>query len=118
MYFFFYFEFPEIPSNWQEICMALAIDQQNSNIWSYQFQPLVTNRMKDVISTKWNEITEDFKKNFEKLRNNALAPNFKEPEANLNWFVWNDLISDSLIDADDDIIVAVNDIMRGFNYII
>ncbi|XP_077285112.1 conserved oligomeric Golgi complex subunit 1 isoform X2 [Arctopsyche grandis] len=103
----------EIPNNWSDICKALTIDQQYSNIWTSQFQPLVTKRVKDAISSKWEQITKTFKDNFNKLLESVLNPNSKEKEVNLNWFVWNDLISESFIDADDDIIIAVNDIMKG-----
>lgn len=105
--------FLELPKNWSLICNEILLDEKMSDIWMSLFQPLVTNRLKNIISAKLSVITEEFTQNIEKTLKKFNEPGITEKEINLNWFVWNDIIGKSSIDSNDDVIEAVNSLMTG-----
>lgn len=101
----------EIVKNWSEVCKSLSID--NIDVWNLYFQPLWTERVKEIIETKWNDIVLSFKIEIAKDLAEISKENTSDTENDLNWFVWKDFISETVIESREDIINVMNSLMKG-----
>ncbi|VVD04236.1 unnamed protein product [Leptidea sinapis] len=103
----------EIPQNWSEICTALNIPAMN--IWRDFFQPLMTSRVKAIIDNRWMRIYDTFKTQLLIDLTKVSSDSELEKEANINWFVWRDLIGDTLIESRTEVVAVMNSLMKGMS---
>ncbi|KAG7300366.1 hypothetical protein JYU34_015967 [Plutella xylostella] len=101
----------ETPENWSVICSSLGIPEVH--VWCHYFQPLLTNRVKDIIDNRWDKLYDSFKTQMLVDLTRVSADNEVEKEADINWFVWKDLIGDTVIETRGDVVKVMNSLMKG-----
>ncbi|XP_026325897.1 conserved oligomeric Golgi complex subunit 1 isoform X2 [Hyposmocoma kahamanoa] len=102
----------ETPSKWSTICSSLDIPEVH--IWCYYFQPLLTSRVKSIIDNRWLKIYDSFKTQLLIDLSKPLE-NEVEKEADINWFVWKDLIGETIIESRSDVVKVMNSLMKGMS---
>ncbi|XP_041980829.1 conserved oligomeric Golgi complex subunit 1 [Aricia agestis] len=101
----------ESPPNWDTICQSLNIPEVH--VWSHYFQPLITARVKAIIDGRWDKLYDTFKTQL--LIDLTKTDNVKK-EANINWFVWKDLIGDTVIESRSEVVKVMNSLMKGMSH--
>ncbi|XP_053611473.1 conserved oligomeric Golgi complex subunit 1 isoform X2 [Plodia interpunctella] len=100
----------ETPSNWSTICSALAIPEVH--VWCHYFQPLLTARVKAIIDNRWVKIYDSFKTQILIDMTKVSSESETEKESDINWYVWKDLIGETVIESRNDVIKVMNSLMK------
>lgn len=100
----------EIPDNWSAICSSLDIPEVH--VWCHYFQPLLTARVKFIIDNRWSKVYDAFKT---QILVDLTRSVDNEGEIDINWFVWKDLIGDTVIESRNEVIKVMNSLMRGMS---
>ncbi|CAK1542071.1 unnamed protein product [Leptosia nina] len=103
----------EAPQNWNTICESLNIPQVH--IWVSYFQPLLTARVKFIVDSRWQKIYDTFKTQLLVDLTKVSAESEIEKEANINWFIWKDLIGDTIIESRNEVVTVMNSLMKGMS---
>lgn len=103
--------FPETPSNWSAICSSLDIPEVH--VWCHYFQPLLTARVKAIIDSRWVKVYDVFKTQLLIDLTKVSSDSEVEKEADINWYVWKDLIGETVIESRADVIKVMNSLMKG-----
>lgn len=101
----------ETPANWSAICTSLDIPEVH--VWCHYFQPLLTSRVKAIIDTRWVKVYDVFKTQLLIDLTKVSSDSEMEKEADINWFVWKDLIGDTVIESRADVIKVMNSLIKG-----
>lgn len=101
----------DIPSNWPTICASLDIPEVH--VWCHYFQPLLTSRVKEIIDNRWVKVYDLFKTQLLIDLTKVSSESEVEKEADINWFVWKDLIGETVIESRADVIKVMNSLMKG-----
>lgn len=101
----------ETPENWSTICLSL--DMSEEHVWCQYFQPLLTNRVKEIIRNRWASILAEFKSQLLADLKRVSSESCSEKEADINWFVWKDLIGETVIESRNDVFNVMNSLMKG-----
>ncbi|CAB3244809.1 unnamed protein product [Arctia plantaginis] len=101
----------EIPSNWSAICASLDIPEVH--VWCHYFQPLLTARVKAIIDSRWVKVYDVFKTQLLIDLTKVSSDSEVEKEADINWYVWKDLIGETVIESRADVIKVMNSLMKG-----
>ncbi|XP_035727978.1 conserved oligomeric Golgi complex subunit 1-like isoform X2 [Vespa mandarinia] len=81
-----------LPENWNIIWEDFGLP--NISYWLEFFQPLLSQRAKNIIHDKWLEATKNLKTNISDMLNKVTRERCEFPEHDLRWFVWKDSPSD------------------------
>ncbi|XP_013149186.1 PREDICTED: conserved oligomeric Golgi complex subunit 1 [Papilio polytes] len=103
----------ETPSNWSAVCTALDIPEVH--VWCHYFQPLLTSRVKHIIDNRWLKVYDGFKTQLLVDLTKVSSDNELEKEFDINWFVWKDLIGETVIESRNDVISVMNSLMKGMS---
>ncbi|CAH2049220.1 unnamed protein product, partial [Iphiclides podalirius] len=103
----------ETPSNWSAVCSSLAIPEVH--VWCHYFQPLLTARVKLIIDNRWLKVYDAFKTQILVDLTRVSSESELEKEADINWFVWKDLIGDTVIESRDEVINVMNSLMKAMS---
>lgn len=103
--------FPDTPKNWTSICNSLSIPEVH--VWCQYYQPLLTSRVKSIIDTRWLKVYDEFKTQILVDLTEVSSENESEKEADINWFVWKDLIGDTIIESRSEVINVMTALMKG-----
>ncbi|KPJ16411.1 Conserved oligomeric Golgi complex subunit 1 [Papilio machaon] len=103
----------ETPSNWSAICTALDIPEVH--VWCHYFQPLLTSRVKLIIDNRWIKVYDGFKTQMLVDLTKVSSESELEKEFDINWFVWKDLIGETIIESRNDVIRVMNSLMKGMS---
>ncbi|CAG4940110.1 unnamed protein product [Parnassius apollo] len=101
----------ETPPNWSEICSSLDIPEVH--VWCHYFQPLLTSRVKIIIDNRWLKVYDAFKTQILVDLTKVSSESELEKEADINWFVWKDLIGETVIESRNEVIKVMNSLMKG-----
>ncbi|CAH2264178.1 jg21718 [Pararge aegeria aegeria] len=101
----------ESPSNWSSICESLDIPEVH--VWCHYFQPLLTARVKTIIDNRWQKVYDSFKTQLLIDLTKVSSDSEVEKEADINWFVWKDLIGETIIESRNEVISVMNRLMKG-----
>ncbi|XP_034833206.1 conserved oligomeric Golgi complex subunit 1 isoform X1 [Maniola hyperantus] len=101
----------ESPPNWSSICESL--DTPEVHVWCHYFQPLLTARVKTIIDNRWQKIYDSFKTQLLIDLTKVSSDKEVEKEADINWFVWKDLIGDTIIETRNEVVSVMNKLMKG-----
>ncbi|XP_012251073.2 conserved oligomeric Golgi complex subunit 1 [Athalia rosae] len=83
----------DVPENWESMCKNLSL-QRTINLWADYFQPLLTERVKEILSCKWDEALSSLKTDLFETLNKVAHEKSEYPEHDLRWYVWKDSPSD------------------------
>ncbi|CAH0718180.1 unnamed protein product, partial [Brenthis ino] len=103
----------ECPSNWTAICNSLDIPEVH--VWCHYFQPLLTSRTKSIIDNRWQKLYDTFKTQLLVDLTRVSSESDVEKEADINWFVWKDLIGDTVIESRNEVVKVMNGLMKGMS---
>ncbi|XP_030023719.2 conserved oligomeric Golgi complex subunit 1 [Manduca sexta] len=103
----------ETPTNWSSICTSLDIP--DAHVWCHYYQPLVTSRVKSIIDSRWLKVYDEFKTQILVDLTKVSSESEVEKEADINWFVWKDLIGETVIESRSDVIKVMNSLMKGMS---
>ncbi|XP_032451954.1 conserved oligomeric Golgi complex subunit 1 isoform X1 [Nasonia vitripennis] len=78
----------EIPENWDSTWDAFSLP--SVNFWTEFFQPLLTARVKGILSDKLDVCLVNLKKDVSELLGKVSFETAQYPENDLRWFVWKD----------------------------
>lgn len=67
--------------------------------------------MQVIIDTRFLKVYDSFKTQI--LVDLTRIPSDNEGEVDINWFVWKDLIGDTVIESRNEVIKVMNSLMRG-----
>ncbi|XP_043678269.1 conserved oligomeric Golgi complex subunit 1 isoform X1 [Vespula pensylvanica] len=81
-----------LPENWNIIWEDFGLP--NISYWLEFFQPLLSQRAKNIIHDKWLEAMTNLKTNISEILNKVTRERCEFPEHDLRWFVWKDSPSD------------------------
>ncbi|XP_076651687.1 conserved oligomeric Golgi complex subunit 1 isoform X1 [Halictus rubicundus] len=81
-----------LPDNWNSIWEELSLPR--ITFWVEFFQPIISQRAKNIIRDKWTETTAKLKADVVELLKKTINDKFEYPEHDLRWFVWKDSPSD------------------------
>ncbi|CAH0687690.1 unnamed protein product [Spodoptera exigua] len=101
----------ETPANWSTICTSLDIPEVH--VWCHYYQPLLTSRVKSIIDGRWVKVYDAFKTQLLIDLTKVSSDSEAEKEADINWFVWKDLIGETVIESRADVIKVMNSLMKG-----
>uniref|UniRef100_A0A2A4JFR1 Conserved oligomeric Golgi complex subunit 1 n=1 Tax=Heliothis virescens TaxID=7102 RepID=A0A2A4JFR1_HELVI len=101
----------ETPENWSTICSSLDIPEVH--VWCHYYQPLLTSRVKAIIDGRWVKVYDAFKTQLLIDLTKVSSESEVEKEADINWFVWKDLIGETVIESRSDVIKVMNSLMKG-----
>ncbi|XP_026741039.1 conserved oligomeric Golgi complex subunit 1 [Trichoplusia ni] len=101
----------ETPSNWSRICSSLAIPEVH--VWCHYYQPLLTSRVQAIIDSRWVKVYDAFKTQLLIDLTKVSSESEVEKEADINWFVWKDLIGETVIESRGDVIKVMNSLLKG-----
>nr|XP_049702682.1 conserved oligomeric Golgi complex subunit 1-like [Helicoverpa armigera] len=101
----------ETPENWSTICTSLDIPEVH--VWCHYYQPLLTSRVKAIIDGRWVKVYDAFKTQLLIDLTKVSSESEVEKEADINWFVWKDLIGETVIESRADVIKVMNSLMKG-----
>ncbi|XP_015609799.1 conserved oligomeric Golgi complex subunit 1 isoform X2 [Cephus cinctus] len=82
----------EFPDNWNTTWEELSLPV--TNFWAQFFQPLLTERAKGIMNTKWTEALANLKTSIKDLLGRIIHEKYDFPEHDLRWFVWKDSPND------------------------
>lgn len=74
--------------NWNEISEELGLSRKN--FWAVYYQPILTKRVKEIISEKWQESMNLLKSKLCQYLDEVSRPKCEFPENDLRWWVWKD----------------------------
>ncbi|XP_004925637.1 conserved oligomeric Golgi complex subunit 1 [Bombyx mori] len=103
----------ETPPNWSTICSSLDIP--DVHVWCHYYQPLLTARVKAIIDTRWGKLYDTFKTQILVDLTKVSCESEMEKEADINWFVWKDLIGETVIESRSDVVKVMNSLMKGMS---
>ncbi|XP_050350147.1 conserved oligomeric Golgi complex subunit 1 isoform X2 [Nymphalis io] len=103
----------ESPPNWSSICQSLDIPEVH--VWRHYFQPLLTSRVKAIIDNRWQKVYDTFKTQLLVDLTKVSSDSEVEKEADINWFVWKDLIGDTVIESRNEVVKVMNGLMKGMS---
>ncbi|CAH2087581.1 unnamed protein product [Euphydryas editha] len=103
----------ESPSNWSSICQSLDIPEVH--VWCHYFQPLLTSRVKAIIDNRWQKVYDSFKTQLLVDLIKVSSDGEMEKEGDINWFVWKDLIGDTVIESRSEVVKVMNGLMKGMS---
>ncbi|XP_047505586.1 conserved oligomeric Golgi complex subunit 1 isoform X1 [Pieris napi] len=103
----------ETPQNWNMICEKLKIP--TVHIWVSHFQPLLTARVKLIVDARWQKIYDAFKTQLLIDLTKVSSESEIEKESNINWFIWKDLIGDTIIESRSEVVSVMNSLMKGMS---
>lgn len=75
----------------------------------------MTSRVKAVIDSRWLKLYDEFKTQILVDLTKVSSENDVEKEADINWFVWKDLIGETVIESRSDVVKVMNSLMKGKN---
>lgn len=75
----------DLPNNWDTICNNSYLPK-NFHIWFYFFQELITNRVKNLMSTTISTNLENLQNNINRTLDEATKREFSESD--LRWYTW------------------------------
>lgn len=101
----------ETPENWSIICTSLDIPEVH--VWCHYYQPLLTSRVQAIIDSRWVKVYDAFKTQLLIDLTKVSSDSEVEKEADINWFVWKDLIGETVIESRGDVIKVMNSLMKG-----
>ncbi|CAG9791018.1 unnamed protein product [Diatraea saccharalis] len=101
----------DTPSNWSLICSSLDIPEVH--VWCHYFQPLLTTRVKAIIDNRWIRVYDEFKTQMLVDLTKVSSEGETEKESDINWFVWKDLIGETVIESRNDVIKVMTSLMTG-----
>ncbi|KAJ8718628.1 hypothetical protein PYW08_002865 [Mythimna loreyi] len=101
----------ETPANWSTICTSLDIPEVH--VWCHYYQPLLTSRVQAIIDSRWVKVYDAFKTQLLIDLTKVSSESEVEKEADINWFVWKDLIGETVIESRGDVIKVMNSLMKG-----
>ncbi|XP_038222006.1 conserved oligomeric Golgi complex subunit 1 isoform X2 [Zerene cesonia] len=103
----------ESPTNWSTMCESLNVPPVHA--WCSYFQPLLTSHVKVIVDNRWLKIYDTFKTQLLIDLTKVSADSEVEKEVNINWFIWKDLIGDTVIESRNDVISVMNSLMKGMS---
>ncbi|KAL4717039.1 hypothetical protein ACJJTC_016926 [Scirpophaga incertulas] len=103
----------ESPENWSAVCAALGLAGQH--VWCLHFQPLVTARVRALIDGRWLRIYDEFRTQLLVDLTKVANDSDMEKEADINWFVWKDLIGETVIESRNEVIKVMTSLMKGMS---
>ncbi|XP_072937856.1 conserved oligomeric Golgi complex subunit 1 isoform X2 [Epargyreus clarus] len=103
----------ESPSNWGAICKSLDIPEVH--VWCHYFQPLLTSRVKAIVDGRWQKVYDAFKTQILVDLTKVSSDSEMEKEADINWFVWKDLIGETAIESRNEVVTVMNALMKGMS---
>ncbi|XP_049871581.1 conserved oligomeric Golgi complex subunit 1 isoform X2 [Pectinophora gossypiella] len=103
----------ETPPNWTAICSSLDIPEVH--VWCHYFQPLLTSRVKTIVDNRWLKIYDSFKTQILTDLTRVSSESEMEKEFDINWFVWKDLIGETVIESRSDVVKVMNSLMKGMS---
>ncbi|XP_047532593.1 conserved oligomeric Golgi complex subunit 1 isoform X1 [Vanessa atalanta] len=103
----------ESPPNWSSICQSLDIPEVH--VWRHYFQPLLTSRVKAIIDNRWQKVYDTFKTQLLVDLTKVSSDSEVEKEADINWFVWKDLIGETVIESRNEVVKVMNGLMKGMS---
>ncbi|XP_045500873.1 conserved oligomeric Golgi complex subunit 1 isoform X1 [Colias croceus] len=103
----------ESPPNWSTICESLNIPPVHA--WCNYFQPLLTSHVKVIVDNRWLKIYDTFKTQLLIDLTKVSADSEVEKEVNINWFIWKDLIGDTVIESRNEVVSVMNSLMKGMS---
>ncbi|KAJ2949499.1 hypothetical protein O0L34_g15422 [Tuta absoluta] len=103
----------ETPSNWSSICSR--VDIPGTHVWCHYFQPLLTSRVQTIIDNRWLKIYDQFKTQLLIDLTKVSSESEMEKESDVNWFVWKDLIGDTIIESRSEVVTVMNSLMKGMS---
>nr|XP_026493363.1 conserved oligomeric Golgi complex subunit 1 [Vanessa tameamea] len=103
----------ESPPNWSSICQSLDIPEVH--VWCHYFQPLLTSRVKAIIDNRWQKVYDAFKTQLLVDLTKVSSDSEVEKEADINWFVWKDLIGETVIESRNEVVKVMNSLMIGMS---
>ncbi|CAH4021526.1 unnamed protein product [Pieris brassicae] len=103
----------ETPQNWNMICENLNLP--TVHIWVSHFQPLLTARIKLIVDARWQKIYDAFKTQLLIDLTKVSSESEIEKESNINWFIWKDLIGDTIIESRSEVVSVMNSLMKGMS---
>lgn len=106
-----FIHFTETPENWSTICISLDIPEVH--VWCHYYQPLLTSRVQAIIDSRWDKVYDAFKTQLLIDLTKVSSDSEVEKEADINWFVWKDLIGETVIESRADVIKVMNSLMKG-----
>lgn len=83
----------DVPDNWETMCRKLSLPN-TVNFWGDCFQPLLTERVKRIVNTKWEETLTGLKTEISESLDKVAHDKCEYPEHDLRWYVWKDSPSD------------------------
>ncbi|XP_046432315.1 conserved oligomeric Golgi complex subunit 1 isoform X1 [Neodiprion fabricii] len=83
----------EVPQNWEIMCKKLSLEK-TVNFWGDYFQLLLTERVKGIVSIKWDETLFNLKTDLFDTLNKVAHDKCEYPEHDLRWYIWKDSPSD------------------------
>ncbi|CAH0588166.1 unnamed protein product [Chrysodeixis includens] len=101
----------ETPANWSRICSSLDIPEVH--VWCHYYQPLLTSRVQAIIDSRWLKVYDAFKTQLLIDLTKVSSESEVEKEADINWFVWKDLIGETVIESRGDVIKVMNSLLKG-----
>ncbi|XP_076174004.1 conserved oligomeric Golgi complex subunit 1 isoform X2 [Ptiloglossa arizonensis] len=81
-----------LPENWNSIWEEVSLPR--ITFWVEFFQPIISQRAKNIINDKWIETMTALKSDVTELLIKVVHDKFEYPEHDLRWFVWKDSPSD------------------------
>ncbi|XP_043288617.1 conserved oligomeric Golgi complex subunit 1 isoform X2 [Venturia canescens] len=78
--------------NWNDITEELGLSRKN--FWAVYYQPILTKRVKEIISEKWQESMNLLKSKLCQYLDEVSRSKCEFPENDLRWWVWKDSSSD------------------------
>ncbi|XP_068622543.1 conserved oligomeric Golgi complex subunit 1 [Battus philenor] len=103
----------ETPPNWSAVCTSLDIP--DVHVWCHYFQPLLTSRVKMIVDNRWQKVYDTFKTQILVDLSKVSSESELEKEADINWFVWRDLIGETIIESRNEVITVMNSLMKGMS---
>ncbi|XP_014207402.1 conserved oligomeric Golgi complex subunit 1 isoform X2 [Copidosoma floridanum] len=77
-----------VPENWEHAWETFSLP--SSNFWLEFFQPLLTDRVKDILNEKLSLCFDNLKTNASKLFGEVTSDSCRYAENDLRWYVWKD----------------------------
>ncbi|GBP42268.1 Conserved oligomeric Golgi complex subunit 1 [Eumeta japonica] len=100
----------DTPKEWPIICSSLSMP--DIHVWCHYFQPLLTARVKDIIDDRWTQIYNIWNVQFLQDLAIVTSEDTIEKEVDINWYVWKDLIGETVIETRDEVISVMSSLMK------
>ncbi|GFG34353.1 hypothetical protein Cfor_08794, partial [Coptotermes formosanus] len=79
--------------NWDVMCQQLLLPR-NFNFWDAYFQPLITQRVKSLVSQQWSVALVQLQSTLSTVTHESSQERSTQPEHDLRWFIWKEWASD------------------------